>query len=217
MEELRKRAFGIGGVFIIAGLAFQFAHGGVAEVRTEQWMEQRTPVEVGRYKMVASNDNPMQSYRQSPMVYEELQPYGIVARVFTQGDKLVDVLVIASNNKASFHDPRVCFTAQSFVLLSQRVVVVPTRTRGDIEVTETKLKGPQGETTALFLYRGPGGFHATTSSLAWAMFKYQFTTWDEAEGAFYRFIPGERTSTEDLYKFAGEFLDDAGRMSSGFF
>ena len=50
------------------------------------------------------------------------------------------------------------------------------------------------------------------------MLKKQFLTLKDQEGVFYRFIalsPG--TSTDDLLKFVGEYLDESGKTSDGYF
>ncbi len=140
MEGLRKRAILLAGVFVVVGIGFQALSARAERItRTESWMIKVAPKELPGYTMVPSRDpkNPEVTYTSDPIVYQTLVPYGIVAREFREkgGPKHFDVNVIASSTKDSFHDPRVCFTAQGWNLDKQSEAIVKTSTRGDVPVT----------------------------------------------------------------------------------
>lgn len=224
MEGLRKRVFVLAGVFVAVGIGFQaFSAQAKNITRTETWMEQVAPKELPGYTMVPSRDpkNPNVTYKSDPVVYDTLDPYGIVAREFREkgGPKHFDVNVIASSTKDSFHDPRVCFTAQGWNLDDQKEAIVKTATRGDVPVTLAEMNhADYGKHPSVFFYKGPEGFTATTAGIKIQMLKKQFLTLKDQEGVFYRFIalsPG--TSTDDLLKFVGEYLDESGKTSDGYF
>lgn len=224
MEGLRKRAIVLAGVFVVVGIGFQALSARAERItRTESWMIKVAPKELPGYTMVPSRDpkNPDVTYTSDPVVYETLIPYGIVAREFREkgGPKHFDVNVIASSTKDSFHDPRVCFTAQGWNLDNQKEAIVKTATRGDVPVTLAEMNhADYGKHPSVFFYKGPEGFTATTAGIKIQMLKKQFMTLKDQEGVFYRFIalsPG--TSTDDLLKFVGEYLDESGKTSDGFF
>lgn len=221
MEGLRKRTLIIAVGFIAVGLGFRALARSPQPTRTESWMEKVTPKEIPGYRMEQSAENPEVSYKSPDMVYDTLVPYGIVARVFTEekGVKSFDVNVIASSTKDSFHDPRVCFTAQGWNIDKETNAVVKTKTRGDVPVTLAEMSHAKlGKHPAVFFYKGPDGFTPTTAGLKIQMLKHQFLTLKDQEGTFYRVIALRSDSTtEDLLKFTGEWLDEANKVSDGFF
>ena len=239
MERLRKRVWILGGVLLGWGLLIQFAPGvprsvlrtilktaGVKSSQTvipvedhnEKWMVSKTPDSVGGFQFLASSEDPDVSYKMDKGTYDTLRPWGIVARRYGIGSQVFDAVMIAGDSKDSFHDPRVCFTAQGFEILEESVAQLQTKTRGPVEVTLAKMKSDAGQSLTVFFYRGPGGFHPTTQSMKLAMFAHQFKTMENPQGVFYRFIaqyPG--ATKEELFSFIGDFLDAAGKKSGGFF
>lgn len=221
MEGLRKRTLFLAVGFIVVGLGFRaFAQASHVK-RTEKWMQTVTPKEVPGYRMEKSAANPEISYQSDKMVYDTLVPYGIVARVFQQekGNQVYDVNVIASSTKDSFHDPRVCFTAQGWNIDKETSATVKTETRGEVKVTLAEMSHAKlGKHPAVFFYKGPDGFTPTTAGLKIQMLKHQFMTLRDQEGTFYRVIALSRDcTTEDLLKFTGQWLDEANKVSDGFF
>jgi hypothetical protein len=186
-------------------------------------MEQVAPKSVPGYDMVPARDRkfPDVTYKSDKIVYDTLVPYGIVAREFQEqhGPKHFDVNVIASSTKDSFHDPRVCFTAQGWNLDEQTEAMVHTETRGDVPVTLANMSHKDfGKHPAVFFYKGPGGFTATTAGIKLQMFTRQFLTLKDQEGVFYRVIAlNNGVSTDDLLKFVGQYLDESNKTSDGFF
>lgn len=239
MERLKKRVWIVAGTLLAYGAVLVFApdvaRGAVRsalasagvktsvvvvpkEEQNESWMEKNSPKTVGEFKFVPGSDNPEVSYKMDEGTYKELRPWGIVARRFYDGTKGFDAVLIASESKDSFHDPRVCFTAQKFEITSEGQTIVPTKTRGDIPVTVAQMNGPQGKTFTAFFYRGPSGFAATTNDLKQSMFMYQCRTMESPQGVFYRFIPlNEESTPDDLFKFIAKFVDEANTVSNGFF
>ena len=168
MEGLKKRLFAFGVVTCLFGGFITFAAVRKVEGKAETWLEQQAPDLVDGYSFLRGNGLNEQTYKMDKETYRVLEPYGIVSRVYQKQGKNVDVVLIASNNKVSFHDPRICFSAQGWTLEDPRVVSVETTSRGAIPVSFTKLVGreyQQGKRLAAFFYKGPDGFHANTSRL----------------------------------------------------
>jgi hypothetical protein len=150
--------------------------------------------------------------------YKELSPYGIVARMLSDGTRQFDVVLIASQQKGSFHDPRVCFTAQGWQLDDESTTMVPTGSRGPVPVSVADMKSDQGERWGAYFYRGPYGFAATANDLKAQMFRYSLLNAKNADGVFYRFIAEDSDATkDDLVKFISSYLDASARYGSGYF
>jgi hypothetical protein len=153
------------------------------------------------------------------MTYDELKPFGIVARVFEHDRKRFDVVLIASADRTSFHDPRVCFRGQGFLLEKEREEVVQTKTRGTIPVTFAEMKNPQGtQSIAAFFYRDQDGFYPNPQAMSMAWLKRAFFKLQSSEGVFYRFIPMHDGATvEELKRFIQLYMDEAPNVSGGYF
>jgi hypothetical protein len=149
--------------------------------------------------------------------YEALEPFGIVCRDYTSGDNTFDVVLIASQAKDSFHDPRVCFTAQGWQLEQETVAQVPT-SRGLFPVTVAKIRSDQGDRWAAFGYRSPYGFAGDTVDLKLRLFSYSLLHSRSGEGVFYRFIGMSRNVTrQSLLDFIQSYMNASGRFSHGYF
>jgi hypothetical protein len=184
--------------------------------RTESELEKMVPPTFGNYKFAASPENPLQTYKMDKVTYDTLKPYGIVARVYSNGPRQFDAVVINSDNSDSFHDPRVCFQTQGQELLNQRVKGVDTKTLGRVPVTfiETSYNGRVR--LAAYTYKGPDGYKAAPLQLIFDLFKSELSTAKVQNGTFYRFIAlNENESEEALSEFIGEFLDAANTYSKG--
>ncbi|MCB8933164.1 MAG: exosortase-associated EpsI family protein [Chthonomonadaceae bacterium] len=219
MERLKKRSFVLAGVLIVAGLAIQLTPRiSLAAGKTEDQLEKLAPMQVDDYKMIPGQDDPGQSYKMNQMTYDELKPFGIVSRVFQNGTRSFDVVLIASNRKESFHDPRLCFTSQGYTLLEEVQKDVET-SRGPIPITFAKMKSLQGEPMiTAFFYRGNNGYYATAQRFAFDNLLRQLKGSIDLEGVFYRFIPTYGGATEDeLVEFIKQYLEAAGKTSNGYF
>ena len=159
------------------------------------------------------------SVHQPQMVYDTLHPtVGIIERVYEAPEQAYDVTLIASTDRASFHDPRVCFTAQGHNIVNEEAVTIHTATRGDIPATFAQMKSEgNSDEVAVFFYRGPHGFHGTTMSLKWSLFWDQLLGRGNRDGVFYRFVAIRDTDRERLLRFIGLYMDEAGKLSGGYF
>lgn len=218
MEGLKLRSFVVGGL-LVATAAFAAISGraSTSTTRNEDWMKKVTPVQVGNYHFQEGTE-PGASYKSPAMVYETLAPtVGILARVYEHGGQRYDVTVIASTDHTSFHDPRVCFSAQGYTITSDQAITIPTKTRGNIPASLAQMTGPNGPTVAIFFYRGSEGFYGTTLKLKWAMLYDKLRGKNEVDGVFYRIIPMGDISTERLIRFTALYMDTAGQTSKGYF
>lgn len=207
-----------GSLLLAAGVLANIAPRAKAPDRDEAWMAKRLPDTFDGYGYVRSLDDPNNSYRMSQVTYDTLKPFGIVSRVYDNGGRRFDTVVIASTNSDSFHDPAVCFQSQGSVLEDQRQGTIDTKTRGAVPATflSTNLSGQKR--LAAFLYKGPKGFTAAPMRLIYDMFLGELSTSKVQEGVFYRFIALSSSATEDdLKKYVGQFLDASDKSSEGYF
>ena len=219
MEGLTKRAYLLAALFLAGGAAAHLSLPSSGPVRTEKWMEQESLKSFGRYRMKeADPSDPEVSYRMDKNTYDTLAPYGIVARDLSNGDVSFDVVLIASEAKSTFHDPRVCFTAQGWQLDQDVAATVSTKTRGVVPVSLARIHSDNGDRWAAFCYRGPDGFTLGATSLKMQMFKYSLLHARAVDGVFYRFIGEDaQTSKEELLKFIGNYLDASAKHGTGYF
>jgi hypothetical protein len=187
--------------------------------KTEQWMEANSLKAVDRCTMVpASSGDPDVTYKMTPDTYKELAAYGIVCRELSDGVRLYDVVLIASQAKASFHDPRVCFSAQGWDLQDESTVLVSTKSRGVVPVSIAEMKSEEGARWGAYFYRGPYGFAPNTNDLKLQMFKYSLLHSKASDGVFYRFIAEDEGATQqDLVNFISKYLDASGKASQNYF
>lgn len=220
MEGLKKRAYLFAVVMLVAGAINYFTWARHERPnKDEKWMEARAPEKIGDMSFIRSPENPAQSYKMNQITYDMLAPFGIVARQYTSNSRAYDVVLIASESRASFHDPRICFSGQGWTLVEQNTVEVETKTRGKVPVTITKMDSntKRGQLAAFF-YRGPSGFHATTISVKLDMFFQRLFNRPDIEGVFYRFIPqNEDCTVDELKSFIAEYLEAAKDSSQGYF
>jgi hypothetical protein len=221
MEGLKKRTLLFAGIMLVAG-AINFVTVARAERpnKDEKWMEARAPEKIGEMVFIRSQQNPQQSYKMDKVTYEVLAPFGIVARTYTaHSGRAFDVVLIASESRASFHDPRICFAGSGWSLEDQKTVTVETKSRGAVPVTLTRMSSDRKRNQlAAFFYRGPSGFHATTIKVKLDMFWQRLLNRPDVEGVFYRFIPAQDSTTEEELKaFIAEYLEASKESSDGYF
>lgn len=213
------RTYVLAGVLAAAGAYFAFSARPAQATKTEDDLEKLAPYSMPAYRYVPSPDDPDQSYKMSQSTYDVLVPYGIVARRFEGTNKAFDVVLIASNKKESFHDPRVCFSAQGWNIIQEDRIQIPTKTRGTISASLAQLQHAEmGKGFAVYFYRGPKNFSPTTMGIKLDIFWEQLFGQGNTDGVFYRFIPLYRdASKEDLVTFIGEYMDAANESSGGYF
>lgn len=219
MEGLTKRTYAVAGLMMLVGVAVlaspKFAE---ANPKSEDWLIKTAPTQIGPYHYVENPRTPGVSYKMDESTYSTLNPWGIVAREFENGPKKFDVVLISSNRKTSFHDPRVCFRAQGWIFKSEQQDSVDT-SRGVIPMTFVEMNDPQEKPQiAAFFYKDLHHFYSTPQALALDMFWSRFRGEAEIQGVFYRFIPLYDGATEsDLKDFIRLYMDEAKKASNGFF
>lgn len=225
MEGLKLRAVVVVSLVAATGLVMSFVTREHAEPKTEQWMLENSPSTLDGYSMRSGPESPLYTYKMDQATYNVLEPYGIVARVYEEKSSgaQYDVVLVASRSKESFHDPRVCFSAQGWALSNQWIDSVETKTRGNVAVTIAIMDGADTkDQIAAYVYKGPEGFYANTQRLKLAMLFEQLRGGDKLDGVFYRVIPltprADRVGQiNDLKRFIGQYLDAANAASDGFF
>jgi hypothetical protein len=220
LEGLKLRSFVVAALLLVCGgIVMITPRTSEASPKTEEWMEKNSPLEVGKFRMLPSYEGHERvTYKMDPTTYKELDPYGIVARRFENGEQSYDVVLIASNKKTSFHDPRLCFTAQQWTITRETQTTVDT-VRGSIPITVAEMIGPdKTKSIACFFYRGKDKFYSTPQALSWATFVDQLKGKNDLEGVFYRFIPLHKdASVDELKGFIRLFMQEAYDASGGFF
>jgi hypothetical protein len=219
MEGLKLRSFIMSGLLIAtAAVSCVSARPTRTPGHDEAWIRKVAPFKVAGYNFIPSASDPLESYHNPQMVYDTLKATdGMLARVYSGNNQGFDVNLIASSDKASFHDPRVCFSAQGYSIDSEEQVIIKTKHRGDIPATLAQMTGPDGATSAVYFYRGPHGFYGTTMGLKWALLFDQLKGKADLDGVFYRFIPEPNIAADRLVEFVGLYMDEAGKTSGGFF
>jgi hypothetical protein len=218
MEGLMKRVIALSGFFAVAGGVFLALPSKAESIVTEQWMKEHAPATVADYRFETSGEDALISYKADKQTYEMLNPFGIVSRIYYNMGQKYDVVLIAGNDKENFHDPHVCFSAQGWTFTEDTVIQVPTKTRGTISATFAKIENRGKQTLALFFYRGPKGFYPSTPNLGMAMLIGPLMGDFKTDAVFYRFMPQfEGATKEDIVKFAGDFMDAAGKTSDNYF
>lgn len=209
MEIVKKRSFILAGIFLVFGIAAIVQPKSKAPWRTESWMEQNLPMKVGSYEMIPSQENPMCSYKMPDTSYEALNPYGIVARVFTDEKNRFDTVVVAANDRLSLHDPKDCFPGQSWAITWEKHITLDTKQRDKVNAVAIGLKGERGERIALYTYRGPTGTYNLRNDMFWDWFLSEIKG-VKPEGALMRVMTlDEQTPLEDLQAFATDWFDAA--------
>lgn len=223
MERLKLRLWAVAAVTMLMGIAFSVAPRPSQTARTEDWIGQQLPTDVGTFRMEANRAEPSNTsctYKMDKSTYDTLKPWGIVARVYSNGRESYDVVVIGSNNKESFHDPKVCFGAQAWNLGPERTENIETKTRGTVPVTLVEMTKGSTKTFAVYFYKSVNsGFIASNSGVKMAMLTHKIKSFGQNdEGAFIRIIPSyDMPSLDKLKVFIGEWLDATGSTSKGYY
>ena len=219
MDRLRLRGFVLGVCLIAAGAAIQAMPRPQLHAKDETFMIAKAPTQIGAFKFVQGQTKPGCSYDVDERTYELLQPFGVVGRVYTDGVKGYDVMLISGNDKNCFHDNRVCFSGQGFSITKQSDESVETP-RGTIPITLLELEHKErGRMMAAMFFKGPHGkWYALPANLTFAMFLEQVKLGSDLNSTFYRIIPTHANpSKEDLKQFIRDYVVAAEKSSEGFF
>jgi hypothetical protein len=180
-------------------------------------MEQHLPKQIGDYRFVTGNAGPEQTYKMEPSTYDALRPFGIVCRKFSNGDKTFDVVVIASSSRASFHDPRLCFSAQGWNITKESQYTFQDNGE-NVPCTVVDMESPAGKSIAIFFYKGPDGYYGSTTKLKIGMFMNDLKGKLKGDGVFYRIIPEFPGATIDqVAEFAKLVKREVAKSSDGYF
>jgi hypothetical protein len=219
MEGLIKRTWIIAGVVLACGAFTMYVPPARSKPIDETWMAQHAPDTVGAFHFEGDPSAPAgQSYKMSKSTYDTLQPSGILARYYVSGDKTFDVVLISSDNSVSFHDPRVCFTASGWNIINEQHTQLQTQAHGKVPITMVQMEGDGEKKSALYFYRGPSGYESVARKMRWDMLVGELVHGRNDQGVFYRFIPmTNNISQEETQQFAAKYLDEANRVSGGFF
>jgi hypothetical protein len=204
------------GVMTLFGLAFSLRPAPKPIVRTESWLLDVTPREVDGYEAEPGPNGDRQTYRTTPEAYRNIDAFGIASFKFSNGTHELDVNVIASNKRESFHDPTQCLPGSGWTVEDRVTIPVSSVSRGSIPFSLMRTHGPGGPTVmALYTYKGPRGFVPTMdrSYMLWSI--DQFLTGQPREGAFYRFIGDATTKEAELVRFVADYMDAIAKSSSG--
>jgi len=217
MEGLIKRTWVLAGIMLACGAFTMYAPPKRSKPIDESWMAAHAPATVGAYTFQPSSETPDCSYKMGKVTYDTLQPSGILARTYQSGGKIFDVVLIASDNSVSFHDPRVCFTASGFNISSEKHLTVPADGK-QIPVTFVKMQSGTDQKSALYFYRSPRKFQSVARMMRLDMLIGELLHGRNDQGVFYRFIPMSKDITdEELLQFTSNYLNEAHRVSGGFF
>lgn len=206
-------------IFVITGIAIAIRPRTMSHRPTEAWLETLVPQSIDGFVV-------SQVYKMDPGTYSVLKPYGIVSRFMSNGTLNYDSVFLASDNSESFHDPRVCFNTQYNDILSQETDVCHTKTLGNVPTTVLLLKDLKTQTLnlACYAFKGPGGYFAEQDSQHFNLFKYELMTAQPQEGAFYRIIDLNGTSSnptandkKNMLQFLADYLDAIHTQSKGRF
>jgi len=170
------------------------------------WVEQMYPDHVGAYTTI-------QKIPMDETALRELDPMGYAWRVMSDGRHAIDVMVLTSHERNSFHTPLDCFPAQDFKISEQQIVPVHTKTRGDVPMSVARAEKQGQVSYVAFTYEGPTGMHGANEGAAGFkqlrgdLFFSELRTGRPQFGTFFRFVSPAAMSREDLFKFAAEYLD----------
>lgn len=172
----------------------------------EAWLRKQVPRNFNGYSV-------SQPYKMDPETYKILDPYGIISRIMTNGNKSFDAVFIASDSSLSFHDPMECFSGQYNEILSKVTVQAPTKSFGNVPVTLMLLKNTNlnEDMYAAYCYMTPEGIVPSPDQIHFIMFKHEILTATPQQGAFYRVINqvgGEDNQSKDAtIQFLADYID----------
>lgn len=219
MEGLMTRAAVLAAILVATFAWVHYTPEKQYEKVTEDQMLDWAPKLVNGMSFKPSGEDSRFSYKMDEVTYKTLHPFGIVARIYSDGVNEFDAVMIMSRERYSFHDPRVCFTAQNWNIDTMEPAVIETKSRGQVPISFLKMTNTktQEKKVAAFFYKGPGSkFFGSTQTLKIAMFMERLFGGDDFEGVFYRMIPITSGINEEQFKkFVGDFLDSAKESSKG--
>ncbi len=219
MAGITKRVLIVSVVIGLTGTFIQMQGVARAEGKDDDFLEKISPAAVGEYTFMASTDDPGRSYPISKEVIETLKPFGVVPRIYkdSRTNRQIEVLLVSSNTKESFHDQRVCFPAQGNTPLPEELLEIDTD-RGPLPITIAPYDTPRGKMLTAYLYRGPNNryFHRP-GQLTFAMLMTALKGGTNLDSNFYRFLTQDADVTkDDIMAFARDYFNAASKTSNGY-
>lgn len=221
MERLIKHTW-IVALLAVGWAGFLHARPGIhGQKKTEEQLAALIPATVESYRFIENPETPGATYKMDEVTYELLKPYGIVARVYESElhNQSIDVVLIAGDNRDTFHDPRICFAGQGWQIMNEQRLTIETA-MGTLPLTVVSLAHEEEgrRRIAAYLWKAPGGYFGDPRSLSVAIMKAPFFGHRDMTMAFYRFMPISGFSDqEELLEFVGKFMDKVRVYSDGYF
>ncbi len=206
------------GLFVVVGIAAVALKPRAYSDRTEEWMESVVPEQVPGFTLLSSSRTD-ESVRMSDVVYDVLQPFGITTRYFQGEDgRTYELVVLAGNTRKSFHDPRVCFTAQSWDIGEPGVykINVP-ELGGDVDVSAMVMKNVAtgSEASAMFFYKTPFGIRPDTLRVPFDLTFAKLMLKENVDAQFYRFMVIPPSDGDDVLQKDLKALEQFARSVFG--
>lgn len=218
--SIRKRTFGLAVALMVAGALSFFHLSQAATVRKDEaFMEQHAPGDIPGYSYEPGQDGGMRyTYKMDEGTYKTLHPFGIVAKRFSNSDGVFDAVLISSDSHESFHDPKICFSAQGWTFGDMREENIDIPGRGSIPFTVVQMHGPENNSVAAYCYKGPNGFVANPKHLQLDMFKEVLFGKKPMDSTFYRFMPAtDNVGFPELKKFIQAYMSVAPKESGDYY
>lgn len=219
MENMKLKPVFIGFAAItipLAAMTMMKFYTKTDRVHDAQWLYENMPMEMDQSSVRSSDEAPNISYKMDEKTYETLDPIGIGAQVWTTPKGQFDAVVIASDSIQAFHDQRICFNAQGWIIKSLKVRNVDVPTHGMVPFTVMELERDGGGTKyGIYTFRPPIGFTSYERAKIGFLI-HELKTGQPGMGFSYRFIGmSNGLSEDDVIDFAKEFMANAKESSKG--
>lgn len=216
MGSIKNNIYGLSALFVLVGMwIYLFPHPKRIP-RTEEWLKANTPYSFMSYRYIPSPKDPKESYKVDKNTYKILIPEAMLGRIYRKDNNTFDVTTLISESKESFHDPRICFSAQGWTVENYTPTQLKTKTRGNINASLVRVSSKtERNKLALFFYKVGKDTFGTPQSIKIGLVWNKLKGEENVEGVFYRFIPSTNTTQEDLIKFAIDYVDTINNLSKG--
>lgn len=208
MNPLLKKCAILGALFLVLGISGRLYPERLAKPRTEAWMQKTLPTNLTHYTFLPDAPGSPYSYKMDARTYSLLHPYGIVARIFTDGAHRYDSVVVMGNQTDNFHDPNLCFPSQDWIIESEKPVVITLASglRVNMHLMHVTLNGVSN--WCCYFFSGPNGTYTSIKDLSKAFLFAEITFGRQFQGGFYRFMTlSPHDTPQDLLKFTTDYLN----------
>lgn len=184
----------------------------------ESWLEDKMLTQVDDYQLIPAEFGSKISYKMSDISYETLKPIGIACqRLEDLKGETVEVVVIAGDSMEAFHDQKICFNAQGWVVNNSEVRYMETKRHGRIPIMWMTINQPGQEAReAMYVFRTPLGFASYDSAKIEFLKAKMKDPFGNIYGFSYRFIGLTNGVDEtELKRFAASYLDSLDESTNG--